>query len=286
MISRSKVLITLLSVSLGACSYYPKEDGEKLHDEVYGLMTKLTALNESVKSLQQDSTQQGKSLSAINKEVAELSKVARRNDADIGVQLDEMLQKTAAMRGQVETFSERVSTLEANIAKVQEELDLRFSGLQEEKKITEAKSEAEKKKAIDEARKRERMLGKPKVLFKYVQGLIDSDKAVEARKLLREFMIRADKDRGLKKYQAHGQYLIGESYLASGKFQQAAAEFNQVRKRYPKSKWVAHALYKLGICFENLKLTDDAKLFYKTIKRKYRRSEVYRLAVKRLKNLK
>ena len=46
------------------------------------------------------------------------------------------------------------------------------------------------------------------------------------------------------------------------------------------------ALYKLGQCFEKLKLPDDAKLFYKEVREKYPKSSVAKDAKARLDALK
>ena len=74
----------------------------------------------------------------------------RRNDADLGVQLEEMLAEVGRMKGYVETFSERVSDIEANVAKLQGDLDVRF----QQNAANQAKTEEEKKRAVEEAQKK------------------------------------------------------------------------------------------------------------------------------------
>ena len=70
------------------------------------------------------------------------------------------------------------------------------------------------------------------------------------------------------------------------KLAQAAAEFNKVRKTYPNSTLTPEAFFKLGVCFENLKLPNDAKLFYNTVVKKYPKSKSADKAKKRLAALK
>ena len=279
-------LALTLSLAPSGCAYYSQEDGERLANEVYALQTQVTALQQALVQLQENEKAQKQQLGRINKELAELSKIARRNDADITIQIDDMLETVARMKGQVAGFDERLSGVEAASSKVQEELDLRFQGLEEKQKIEAAKSEEEKKQAIEEARKREQFLNKPKSLFKEVDRLIGVGKPAEARKLLREALVRNKDDKSFRKYQPHVQYAIGETYFAEGNFQQAAAEYNAVRKKHSKSKWVADAIFKLGMCFEKLNLPEDAKLFYQTVRKKYRKHKVAKKAAKRLKALK
>ena len=100
--------------------------------------------------------------------------------------------------------------------------------------------------------------------------------------MLREVMLRHGKKRSFNRQAAEAQYLIGETFFAEDNFQQAAAEYNAVRKKYPRSRWVPDALYGLGRCFENLKLPKDAQLFYETIMKKHARSSAAKKARKRL----
>lgn len=273
-------------LALSACAYYPREDGERLHNEVYALQTQVTALQQALSELQTIEKAQAEQLGKMSLEVAELSKAARRNDADLGAQLDEMLQTVARMRGTVEAFDERVSNLEARSSKVQEELDVRFQGLADKQKIDTAQSDAEKQKAIEEARNRERLLATPTALFSEARKLITGGKAGEARKLLREFGIRIENDKSLATHQVEVQFLVGETYFVEQNYQQAAAEFNAIRKKNPKSSFYPEALFKLGLCFERLNLPEDAKLFYREVVDKHPKAAVAKEAKQRLKELK
>ena len=287
MIASSRLALLASAVALASgCSYYSQAEGEKLAGEVYALQTQMTALQQALGQLQDNEKKQVEQLGQMTKELSELSKIARRNDADLVLQIDDMLETVARMKGRVETFSERMSTVEASTSKVQEELDLRFQGLAEKQKIDAAKSEEEKAKAIEEAKERERLLADPKAVFDKAEALVAKGRPEEARKLVRELTVRNKDERSFRKYRAHAQLLIGETYFAEGNFQQAAAEYNAVRKNYKRSRWVPDALYKLGMCFEKLNLKSDAKLFYETVVKKYRKSKVAKDAKQRLKALK
>ena len=276
---KNVLLPILLSAS---CAYYSQEDGERLNNEVYALQTQTTAIQQAISQLQEAEKEQSKKLSAMTEEMAELSKVARRNDADLGVQLEEMLQEVARMKGYVETFSERVSDIEASLAKVQGDLDVRF----QQQSADRAKSEEEKKRAAEDAALREKLFANPPLLFAEIEKMIAKNEPSRARNFLRAFVLRADEDKSLKKHLDGAGYWIGETYLAEANFQQAAAEFNKVRKTNPNSTFVPEALFKLGVCFENLKLPKDAKLFYDTVVKKYPKSKAADKAKKRIKDLK
>ncbi|MCB9651827.1 MAG: tetratricopeptide repeat protein [Deltaproteobacteria bacterium] len=283
---RIGALILGASLVAPGCAYYGREDGERLANEVYALQTQVTALQQALAQMQEDEKAQREQLGQITQELAELSKIARRNDADITVQIDDMLETVSRMKGRVESFDERLSGVEATSSKVQEELDLRFQELAEKQKMTLAKTEAEKTQAIEDAKKRERLLGDADAAFKEIERLIGVGQPADARKLLRELQVRNKGKKDFAKHEARVQFLIGETYFAEGSFQQAAAEYNAVRKKFASSKWVADALFKLGMCFEKLNLPEDAKIFYETVKKKYKKSSVAKDAQKRLDALK
>ena len=274
-----------LLIAATSCAYYSQNDGQKLADEVFSLQTRVKALQKSLDDLQTQEARQRKQQAVMTREVGQLSRAARRNDADLGVELDTMKELVARLRGRVEGFDERVSGLETSTSKVQEELELRFQGLADQQKIDQAKTEKEKKAAIAAAEKRERLLSRPTSALREAEKLIKGGDAAEARRLVREVMLRNKKRRTFRSRLPQAQFLIGETYFSEGSFQQAAAEYNTVRKKYPKSKYVPQALYKLGMCFEKLNLKDDAKLFYTTVVKKYRNYSVSKEAAKRLKKL-
>lgn len=273
------------AVVFTSCAHYSQEDGEKLADEVYGLQTRVAALQKTLDQLQSLEERQRKQLAVTTKEVGTLSRAARRNDADIGVEMDDVKELVARLRGRVEGFDERVSGLETKASKVQEELEVRFQGLAEQQKIEKAKTEAEKKQAIAAAKGRERLLSSASKALAAATKLIDKGEPAEARLLVREVMIRNKSKRRFRKLRPQAQFLIGETYFAEGNFQQAAAEYNTVRKKHGRSSYVPKALYKLGMCFEKLNLKDDAKLFYSTVVQKYRKYSVAKQAAARLKRL-
>jgi tol-pal system protein YbgF len=282
---RSKLLLALVPIVLAPACGFPREQGERLMNEVSALQTQASAIQQALSELQETSKRQNESLSKLDREVAQLNSAARRNDADLGVQLDQALQSVGRLRGQVESWEGRLSTVESDVKKAQDELDLRFQKLTDQQRVQEA-SQAEKDRAEADRLKNERLLSNPTALFAEVDRLIGEGKAGDARKLLREFTIRAKGDKNLEKSLPDAQYYIGETYYAAQDWQQAASEYNNVRKNYGKSARVPDALFKLGMCFEKLKLPDDAKLFYETIVQKHPKSSVAKDARARLAELK
>jgi tol-pal system protein YbgF len=263
-----ELAVLSLVASASACGF-PKDEGQKLKNDTYALMTQVNAMQQAITELQAAKKQQSSDIESLNKS-------ARRNDADFGVQLDEALQQVSRLKGLVETFQDRLQSAEAAVAKAQEEADARFKQLQESARVEQIKSQEEKQKVLELSRKKERLIGDPSALFEEVQRMIGSGDPASARELLRDFSVRAKSDKNMQKRLAEAEFYIGETYFAEGKYQQAAAQYNNVRKDHGKSPKLPDALYRLGMCFEKLNLKDDAKLFYDSVIKNHPKSSVAR----------
>lgn len=267
---RRRVLLPVALLGVTGCSFYSQSDGDRLRDEVFALRTQLTQLQSKLKSLDASQKRSGTQLAKVSSDVSELNTAARRNDADIGVQLEVLLGDFARVRGQVEGLVDRMSEVEGAASKAQEELDLRFKAIDEQARLEQdanAKQQAAAKQAI-EARKA--LLDTPKSALNAAEKMIADGQPAAARELVRALEIRKGKSKGWGVYAPKAAFLIGESYFAEEKYQKAANAYNTIRKKYPKSKtWLPGSILKMGICFERLDLPDDAKLFYRTVSKKY-----------------
>ena len=207
---RISLICTSLALFAG-CAYYPLDDGQKLANEVYALSTQLQALQKSQRAHQKLADQQTDQLEAVRTEIASFQRSLRRNDADLGVQVDNLMQEMATLKGLLEGTRERTETREQEIAH-----------LTEEAKISSARSEEDKAKAIEAAKNRERLLGNPDSVFKQVKASIAEGKTEEARSLIQEFLRRAGKNKALAKSRADAQYWLGETFFKENNYKRAA----------------------------------------------------------------
>lgn len=269
--SSRKSCALIAAALLGGCAHYSQEDGERLANEVYALNTQVQALQKSLSESQKVSQTHAEQLALLAKQVQTLNTAAFKNDADFGVQLDQALQEVARLRGLVEGSKERLDAIDSQLNKVSDLAEA-------QRKQTEASQE--------EQRARERVLQSAAQVIEEATRLINSQKPADARRLLREFGQRAEGDDKKKKDLDRVQFLLAETYFVEGSYQLAATEYNAVRKNFPKSSYVPEALFKMGLCFEKLKLPEDAKLFYKTVVDKHAKSDAAKRARERLKDLK
>jgi tol-pal system protein YbgF len=271
--NQSKALCACL-VLVSSCAHYPLEEGQKVANEVYALSTQLQALQKSMRAHQQLADQQTDQLESVRTEIESFQRSLRRNDADLGVQVDNLMQEMATLKGLLEGTRERTETIEQDIAH-----------LNETAKIASAHSEEEKVKAIEAAKTREQLLGNPENVFKEAKRLMGAKQTADARSLLQEFMRRTGKNKALSKFRADAQYWLGETFFKEKNFKRAARIYSEIHKKYAKSKRAPDAYLRIGMCFEELKMTDDAKLFYRTATKKFPRSSAAKKARKRLKSL-
>lgn len=92
----------------------------------------------------------------------------------------------------------------------------------------------------------------------------DSREANEAQPLWRELRLRL------------GNHVmqIGDFYLDRDEYQSAANRYRQVLNQYPGLGLDPEALYKLGVCYERMQLTDEASKIFQVILDNYGDTEV------------
>lgn len=80
-----------------------------------------------------------------------------------------------------------------------------------------------------------------------------------------------------------GPFGYGELYFQKGQYEEAITSYDKYRKKYPRGRHYAQATLKMGLCFQKLKMNQDAKAFYKEVIQRYPKT---RVAIKAQKNLK
>ncbi len=74
----------------------------------------------------------------------------------------------------------------------------------------------------------------------------------------------------------------GDFYLAGDEHQSAAARYRQVLNEYPGLDLDAEALYKLGLCYENMRRRDEALRLFHVVAENYATSDLAVLARERI----
>jgi TolA-binding protein len=83
-----------------------------------------------------------------------------------------------------------------------------------------------------------------------------------------------------------GSFEVAENFFANKEWKKAILSYNKYRDSSPKGKKFAEATYKIGVCFQELGLKDEARSFYDEVIAKFSSSPEARKSKTRLKGLK
>ncbi|MGZ3697637.1 MAG: tetratricopeptide repeat protein, partial [Bdellovibrionota bacterium] len=67
-------------------------------------------------------------------------------------------------------------------------------------------------------------------------------------------------------------FLRAESYYKLKQYKKAIVDYSKFPEKYTHSKNMPQVLYKIGLCFDNLGMRDDAKGFYQELIEKFPKS--------------
>lgn len=83
-----------------------------------------------------------------------------------------------------------------------------------------------------------------------------------------------------------GPYDQGEEQFSSKKWKEAIVSFQKYRDQNPKGKMQPDATYKIGVCFQELGMKDEARTFLEEVTSKYPNTKEAKKAQLRLKTIK
>lgn len=81
-------------------------------------------------------------------------------------------------------------------------------------------------------------------------------------------------------------YDEAEGLFDGKKWKEAIVSYQKYRDQHPKGKMYADSTYKIGVCFQELKMKDEAKAFFDEVTAKFPKSKEAKKAAFRLKQLK
>lgn len=208
-----------------------KEDGDALKRDVEQLKKELANNAQAAKEERLK----------LQKVMEQATSLLTRNSADVGASVERMQAKLDRMSGDVEENKERVKAIEEKFNDFQAKVDVKLEGLS-------GQSQGNTNAPVPEDKD---------ALFKQAQEKFAAGDHQETRRLLRHFTTRYGDDKRMDE----AQLMLGESYFAEEKYAPAIVEYKKLVEQYKDSPKVSDALFKIGMCFYQLKFCSDAELF-------------------------
>jgi tol-pal system protein YbgF len=263
-------------LSLSGC-FYPAERGQMLEARV----EKLTAENEALTARLGQSEESVKAtLPKIDQKIAEvtaalesLDKASRRSSADIGVQVQTMVDDVARLRGEVETYVYKITELEAALKKLSEETEKRLAAAQGE---SAARAAEERRKAEELKRPTDK-----KEFLALADAKAKAGDLAVARQLYYEFMKKWPKDDLV----ANARFGLGEAYAKDDRCREALAEYGKVFENHPKSSVAPDALVRASDCFREVKMPAESRAALEEVVKSYPKSSAAKTAKQKLAEL-
>jgi tol-pal system protein YbgF len=263
-VSRRHLLLSSLAVGLLAGCYSP-EKGKMLELRVDKLSQDNDALKAELKA-QQDKL--AESLPRVDQKVAQVTKAlegldsaARRTDADVGIQLQKVVEDMATLRGQVDAYVHQLDQLQAQVSAL--------PGSTAAKAAPPPASDVQR----------------PADKKEFYALALNKQKAGElavARALYVDFIRKYPRD----DLAGEAHFQLAESYFTEDKCTEALPEYGQLVKAFPNSKSMPNALLHSADCFQRLKNTEAAQAALDQVIKRYPGTDAAKKAKARLAELK
>ena len=170
----------------------------------------------------------------------------------------ELEQLVAQMTGQFEELSYQFAQTQADLKKINADIDFRFSEIQamknEPKEIEPMPSITQPEKPKD-----------AKSAYNAAYDLLKQLKYEQAEVALKDFLATYPSD----ELAGNAQYWLGETYYVRHQYEQAAVAFANGFKNYKKSPKAADNLLKLGLSMQQLDKKKEACTAFKSLKKEF-----------------
>ena len=197
---------------------------------------------------------------------------SRRNDADIGIQLQKTVEDLAALRGQVETYLYKIGELEAALASSRHDAEKKQTALQS----ADAQKEAEAKKKAE-------ALKRPEDKKDFLA--LAEEKAKAGEWPWRASSTRSSSRSGPRIADGEAHFGLGETYYTESKCREALYEYGKVIQDFAKTPSAPEAYLRSSDCFRKLKMIEESRLALEELVKDYPKSDAAKTAKVKLAEL-
>lgn len=245
------LLVAPLVLAVGPGCITLKADHDELVQEVAKLRKQVAEQDAQTK----DTIEKSQELNGqLETKLAELEEVLRRNQADLGLRVDDLELETRELRGAAENADYIASAVQSEIKEVRGDLDLRLKTLEE--KLNEATNIPENKED----------------LFAEAERQLKKRNYKGSRRLWRTFESRYPDDKRL----AEVKFNVGLTYFSERDYKAALGEFYSITQQYPKADITNDALYYSGLSFAKLGQCQNAIIYFETLRKRRKAPAPYK----------
>lgn len=178
--------------------------------------------------------------------LTEVEDILRRNQADLGLRVENLEVEVQELRGAAENADYMASAAKQELVELRGDVDARVKTLED--KLNEATSIPESKTE----------------LFSEAEKLTKGRKYSAARRLWRTYEARYPGDEKMPEV----KFNIGLTYFSERDYKSALGEFYRIIQDAPKSEVVPDALYYSGLAFAKLGQCENAIAYFEALRQK------------------
>jgi TolA-binding protein len=264
--------ICALALSVLTGCFMPRSAGEHLQTEMLALRHDVGTLERRLSDGSAKQTEDILALRtqvlAMGKDVDGLTRASRVADADMGSQLERMVQDVQQLRGAIEDNAHLLGETSKEQSKLTQELTARIAHLQ-------AKDAAPSRERTSPKAQSSMPTGKKELLAYGLNLMATPATREDGRGVLREVSRKFGKERSVGD---EALYALGTSYFDEKKYDVALRDLIKMVDLQPRSARVAEAYFKIASCSQALGRLDDAQTFFAEVVNNHKRSSVFKAA--------
>ena len=245
-------VIAIALIQSGCFWFTSKHEGQKLRKDV-------DRLDQEVQS------SVSAKVAKLEAVLEEATKLLRRNSANLGSEVNGLVQENAKLTGLVMEAKRTAAAVKSAVTEQNE----RLGDLEQRLAALEGKVTKTPKKT-------------PEAIFVEGKSLFDAKQWVSARDRFKQIVIR----HSTSSIAPEAQYYRAETHFREKDYRSALGEFQKTFDKYPKSRRADEALFRAGESAEKLKWCTDARAYYAVLVKRYPRSSLVKRAKKNMATLK
>jgi TolA-binding protein len=259
--------------ALGSACFYSSDKGRMLEQRVDRLQEENKSLHDEIEATKKE--QIGKidaKIKEVEAALANLDKASRRSTADVGVQVDKLMQDVAQLHGQLDEVRHKLGEGDATLP------DLATRLATAEKTLEELKaSDVGKQIAASSTLQKIQRPADKKEFFDLAAKYLNDDKIV-GRALMQEWLNKYRTD----PLAADAHLALGDGYKADNRCREALEEYKHIVGEFPKSDRAPESLLHASPCFAKLGFDKEAQAALEECARTYAKTEAGKKCKKEL----